>query len=131
MLLDLIGSTDASFMCTFKNTCVFNKRLGEIEDTLLNFSSLRSVPNGPANTFLNSYRASTTSDDHLPFLHRKVPILHLIPKSFPKVWHTLADDGRHVNPRSVLNFNKIMRVFIVEYLSDCVRNPLASKCRLK
>lgn len=131
VLLDLIGGTDASFMCTFRNTCVLNKRLREIEDTLSYTSSLRTVPNGPAKTFVNSYKASRTQDDHLPFLHRSVPILHLIPTSFPPVWHTIDDDGRHINPSSVSNFNKIMRVFIVEYLADCVQNPLASKCQLK
>ena len=29
------------------------------------------------------------SDDHLPFLDRGVPILHLIPSPFPSVWHTV------------------------------------------
>lgn len=129
--MDLIGSTNARFTCTFKNTCVLNKRLREIEDTLASSSSLRNVPNGPAKTFLNSYKASSVADDHVPFMKRKVPILHLIPTSFPRVWHTLSDNGQQLNQLSILNFNKVMRVFIVEYLSDCVKNPSASKCRLK
>lgn len=28
-------------------------------------------------------------DDHVPFLHRGVPILHIISEPFPSVWHTL------------------------------------------
>lgn len=129
--MDLIGSTNARFVCTFKNTCVLNKRLREIEDTLSSSSSLRRVPNGPAKTFLNTYKTSGVADDHVPFMKRKVPILHLIPTAFPRVWHTQYDDEQQLNQLSILNFNKVMRVFIVEYLSDCVKNPLASKCLLK
>jgi hypothetical protein len=29
-------------------------------------------------------------DDHTPFLHKGVSVLHIIPQPFPKVWHTLA-----------------------------------------
>lgn len=28
-------------------------------------------------------------DDHIPFLHRGVNVLHLIPPAFPLVWHSL------------------------------------------
>lgn len=129
--MDLIGSTTARFVCTFRNTCVLNKRLREIEDTLKSSSSLRRVANGPANLFLNSFRTSGVSDDHTPFLQRAVPILHLIPTNFPTVWHTQSDDGQRLNQQSILNFNKVMRVFLVEYLSDCVKNSSDSKCRLK
>jgi glutaminyl-peptide cyclotransferase len=29
-------------------------------------------------------------DDHLPFLHRGVSVLHVIAEPFPRVWHTLG-----------------------------------------
>lgn len=29
-------------------------------------------------------------DDHIPFLHAGVPVVHLISVPFPKVWHTIA-----------------------------------------
>jgi len=29
-------------------------------------------------------------DDHLPFLHRGVSVLHVIAEPFPHVWHTLG-----------------------------------------
>ncbi|KAK5985541.1 Glutaminyl-peptide cyclotransferase [Trichostrongylus colubriformis] len=34
----------------------------------------------------------TVGDDHLPFMKRGVPILHLIPRPFPRVWHTAEDN---------------------------------------
>jgi len=29
-------------------------------------------------------------DDHVPFLHKGVNILHVITEPFPRVWHTLG-----------------------------------------
>lgn len=129
--MDLIGSGNAKFQCTFRNTCVLNKRLREIEDKLKSSSSLKKVANGPANIFMNTFKSTGVADDHIPFLKRAVPVLHLIPTSFPSVWHTQYDDGQRLNQQAILNFNKIMRVFIVEYLTDCSDNPTAAKCRLK
>lgn len=131
VLLDLIGSTNARFVCTFPNTCVLNKRLRDIEDKLKASSSLKKVSNGPANIFMNQFRGSGVADDHIPFLRRSVPVLHLIPTSFPAVWHTKADDGQRLDQQAILNFNKVMRVFVVEYLADCTQNPSASKCNIK
>jgi hypothetical protein len=35
-------------------------------------------------------RPGAVDDDHRPFLQRGVPILHLIPLPFPKVWHKMS-----------------------------------------
>jgi len=45
-----------------------------------------------------------------------VPILHLIPVPFPSVWHTEDDNRKAVNMATVENLNKILRLFVVEYL---------------
>ena len=34
------------------------------------------------------HTATQNSDDHLPWMERGVPILHLIASPFPSVWHT-------------------------------------------
>jgi glutaminyl-peptide cyclotransferase len=36
-------------------------------------------------------------DDHIPFMARGVEVLHLIPSSFPAVWHRIEDDGEHLD----------------------------------
>jgi len=131
VLLDLIGSTDARFICTFQNTCGLNIRLRAIEDTLKSSASLRSIPNGPASMFVNTFRQTSVEDDHIPFLQRGVPILHLIPQSFPSVWHTPYDNEQRLNQQAILNFNKVMRVFVVEYLTDCAPNPRSPQCSFK
>jgi glutaminyl-peptide cyclotransferase len=36
------------------------------------------------------HNVGVIEDDHIPFLHRGVNILHLIPRLFPRVWHSLG-----------------------------------------
>lgn len=38
---------------------------------------------------------SYMGDDHLPFLHRGVSVLHVIAEPFPSVWHTLGVSIKH------------------------------------
>ena len=45
-----------------------------------------------------------------------VPILHLIPVPFPKVWHTIDDNANAVDYPTVEKLNKILRIFVSEYL---------------
>ncbi|KAJ3752931.1 glutaminyl-peptide cyclotransferase-like protein [Lentinula raphanica] len=55
-------------------------------------------------------------DDHVPFLRRGVPVLHLITEPFPRVWHTLADDASALDEASMRKWVILMRVFVAEYL---------------
>ncbi len=43
-------------------------------------------------------------------------MLHLISLPFPEVWHTVADNRDTVDLESVADINKILRVFVAEYL---------------
>lgn len=45
-----------------------------------------------------------------------VPILHLISAPFPSVWHTAGDDESALHYPTIDSLNKIMRVFVSEYL---------------
>ena len=85
-------------------------------------------------------------DDHLPFLHRGVSVLHVIAEPFPHVWHTLGvsidvhqtwhilvhscvnsviligcwfrdqDDATALDLPTLRAWNLILRVFFAEYL---------------
>jgi glutaminyl-peptide cyclotransferase len=46
-----------------------------------------------------------------------VPILHLIPSPFPEVWHKPTDNLAALDFNTIANLNKIMRIFVSEYLS--------------
>ncbi|GAA94183.1 hypothetical protein E5Q_00831 [Mixia osmundae IAM 14324] len=55
-------------------------------------------------------------DDHIPFLHRGVPIVHLIPAPFPAVWHTLRDDASGLDLPTIHAWALIVRLATAEYL---------------
>lgn len=56
-------------------------------------------------------------DDHVPFLHRGISILHVIAEPFPRVWHTLRDDASALDLPTMRRWNLILRVFMSEYLN--------------
>ncbi|CAM5173039.1 unnamed protein product [Eretmochelys imbricata] len=55
-------------------------------------------------------------DDHVPFLRKGVPVLHLIATPFPMVWHTMEDAEQNLHPPTVENLCKILAAFLAEYL---------------
>ncbi|KAI7372243.1 hypothetical protein KC336_g20699, partial [Hortaea werneckii] len=55
-------------------------------------------------------------DDHIPFMARGVEILHLIPSPFPSVWHTMDDDGAHLDLDTVRDWAVITAGFAAEWL---------------
>ncbi|CAM4687881.1 unnamed protein product [Lepidochelys olivacea] len=55
-------------------------------------------------------------EDHVPFLRKGVPVLHLIATPFPWVWHTMEDTEQNLHPPTVENLCKILAAFLAEYL---------------
>ncbi|OWK10249.1 QPCT [Cervus elaphus hippelaphus] len=66
--------------------------------------------------FRNSGYGGVIQDDHIPFLRRGVPVLHLISSPFPEVWHTMDDNEENLDRTTIDNLNKILQVFVLEYL---------------
>lgn len=123
MLLDLLGAPDPAFYSYFKNTEQWYSRLITAEEMLekaghFDRYQYNSSPgkNGQIPYFQARSVGSYIDDDHVPFLRRGVPILHLIPSPFPEVWHKMTDDRKAIDINTVENLNKIFRVFIAEYL---------------
>ncbi|KAL8219851.1 UNVERIFIED_CONTAM: hypothetical protein K2H54_034953 [Gekko kuhli] len=100
VLLDLLGADHLSIQNHFLNTASWFDRLVGIEQ--LYFS--RHPIYGPV------------QDDHIPFLQRGVPVLHLIATPFPVVWHTMEDTEAHLHRPTVENLCKILAAFVAEYL---------------
>ena len=67
----------------------------------------------PHTGVFNSYYMQ---DDHLPFVARGVECLHLIPSRFPSVWHTILDDGEHLDPLTVQDWALLTSVFVAEWM---------------
>ncbi|UXI18068.1 hypothetical protein NH340_JMT04011 [Sarcoptes scabiei] len=105
LLLDLIGGTNFRFYNTNLNTTSYFHRLISIEKNLI--KQTKSIDGG-AQTFsirqkLRIFQErpalmiSLVQDDHLPFLIRNVPVMHLIPHPFPRQWHRFEDNFDNLN----------------------------------
>lgn len=117
VLLDLIGTANPKFYNYFLPTRELYKQLVEIEQRL-NAQGLIEThpPEEKTNYFDSRYSFSFVEDDHVPFMKKDVPIVHLIPSPFPQVWHHESDNRENLHHPTISNLNKMLRVFIVEYL---------------
>ncbi|GFR08934.1 glutaminyl-peptide cyclotransferase [Trichonephila clavata] len=117
VLLDLIGTANPTFYSYFPDTYGLYSQLVEIEKRL---NSLKLIDAHPPESQTRYFDSRSTlafvEDDHIPFMKRGVPIVHLIPSPFPHVWHRESDNRESLHHPTIDNLNKILRVFIAEYL---------------
>ncbi|XP_017059846.1 glutaminyl-peptide cyclotransferase isoform X2 [Drosophila ficusphila] len=123
VLLDLLGAPDPAFYSFFENTESWYMRMQSVEARLANMELLeRYASSGVAQRYPTRYfqpqamRSSFIEDDHIPFLQRNVPVLHIIPVPFPSVWHTPEDNASVIDYATTDNLALIIRLFALEYL---------------
>ncbi|RYN40178.1 hypothetical protein AA0113_g351 [Alternaria arborescens] len=117
MLLDLLGSASPIVPSYFPTTHWAYRHLSTIESRLRDLKLLESQPSLPFLPDVNGTIGSGgISDDHLPFMSKGVEILHIIPSPFPRVWHTMEDDGEHLDGETVRDWCKIVGAFVLEWL---------------
>ncbi|KAI9551396.1 hypothetical protein GHT06_021729 [Daphnia sinensis] len=112
VLLDLLGARNPNFYSYISSGDRWFKHAASIETRLRN-ANLLTTSN---QIFLSDFAPGGIEDDHIPFMRRKVPILHLITTPFPDVWHTNGDNKSALDYNTIDDLNKILRVFVVEYL---------------
>lgn len=121
VLLDLLGAPDPNFFNFFENTQDWYIHLHSVEKRLAQLGFMEryttsSVVSRTPNSYFQLHSInSRVEDDHIPFLERGVPIIHLIPSPFPTVWHKMTDDRKAIDMFTIENLNKILRVFVIEY----------------
>ncbi|XP_006181129.2 LOW QUALITY PROTEIN: glutaminyl-peptide cyclotransferase [Camelus ferus] len=115
ILLDLIGAPNPTFPSFFPNTARWFDRLKAIEQELHELGLLKDH-SWEGRYFQNYGYGGVIQDDHIPFLRKGVPVLHLIPIPFPEVWHTMDDNEENLDKATIDNLNKILQVFVLEYL---------------
>ncbi|XP_056118917.1 glutaminyl-peptide cyclotransferase isoform X2 [Rhinichthys klamathensis goyatoka] len=115
VLLDLIGSPDPMFVNHFENTARWFDRLIAAEKRLHNLGLLTSHAKEQS-YFIKDLNMGPVEDDHLPFLQRGVPVLHMIATPFPSFLHTMEDTAEKVHSPTVDNLTKVLVVFLAEYL---------------
>lgn len=115
VLLDLLGGADPIIVNHFDNTARWFDRLIAAEKRLHRLGLLESHPSEHT-YFRKDIYLGPVQDDHIPFLHRGVPVLHVIATPFPQFWHTLDDTEENMHRPTVVNLAKILAVFLAEYL---------------
>lgn len=115
VLLDLLGVSKPVFLNHFSNTAHWFDRLVGIERRLHRLGLLTHHP-VEVTYFAGDTRYAPIEDDHVPFLRKGVPILHLISTPFPWVWHTMDDTVENLHPPTIENLVKIVTIFVAEYL---------------
>ncbi|KAI5866355.1 glutaminyl-peptide cyclotransferase [Durotheca rogersii] len=119
VLLDLLGSAEPKIASSYQMTHWAYRGMATVEDRMRRLGLLESRPSQP---FLPEAARTAfggigfIEDDHLPFMARGIPILHIIPARFPPVWHTIDDDGAHLDMPTVRDWSKIVTAFALEWL---------------
>ncbi|RAO70288.1 uncharacterized protein BHQ10_006300 [Talaromyces amestolkiae] len=139
MLLDLLGSKDPLIHSYFSTTHWAYQSLGELEGRLRTLKQFKSSPNYDVKPehavdepqwFIDADKGehlisvpTTIQDDHIPFLRRGVDILHIIATSkkdgrehFPDVWHSIHDDGEHLDLPTVEDWSMLVTAFAAEWM---------------
>uniref|UniRef100_H3ADA4 glutaminyl-peptide cyclotransferase n=1 Tax=Latimeria chalumnae TaxID=7897 RepID=H3ADA4_LATCH len=115
VLLDLLGTPQPFIVNHFENTARWFNRLVATEKRLHKLGLLQLHPVEQI-YFHKEVSYGTVEDDHVPFLQKGVPVLHLISTPFPEVWHTMEDTEENLHPPTIANLCKILTIFLAEYL---------------
>lgn len=125
VLLDLLGSNDPAVQSYYQTTHWAYRNLAIIEQRLRDLKQFKSVDS--QRWFIDGSKDDHTlktyggiQDDHIPFLHRGVEILHLIDaapfKGFPKVWHTMDDNAENLDMNTVEDWSMLVTAFAAEWM---------------
>ncbi|KAK4231821.1 peptidase family M28-domain-containing protein [Podospora fimiseda] len=119
VLLDLLGAAEPTVPSYFENTHWAYENMARIEGRMRGLGALETKPKrsflyeaGKKDWFQKGY----IQDDHVPFMRRGVDILHIIPTPFPAVWHTMDDDGAHLDVPTIRDWTKIFTAFVAEWM---------------
>jgi hypothetical protein len=125
VLLDLLGARDPRIASYYIPTHDVYNRVAMLEKRLRGLRQFRSTGSGP--WFVDGDRGRDRPhrypiyDDQVPFAQQGVDVLHFIdadPETgrFPKVWHTLKDNGENLDIDGMRDWSVLMTAFVVEWL---------------
>ncbi|CAG8027264.1 unnamed protein product [Penicillium olsonii] len=125
VLLDLLGATNPTILSYYETTHWAYQSLGELEKRFKSLKQFKTSSSSPwfvdtEKDVHNLTPSGGIQDDHIPFLAKGVEILHLIDfapfKGFPSVWHTIDDDGEHLDMDTVEDWSMVVTAFAAEWL---------------
>ncbi|KAL0491828.1 hypothetical protein AKO1_010230, partial [Acrasis kona] len=117
ILLDLIGTADVrfpNFSIHFRSGSKAFERYEELATIETNLRQENAI--GRQARYFNGLPGGYVEDDHIPFMNRGVPVLHLISDPFPMVWHSPRDNYDSLDWRSIQDIQKILFEFLQGHL---------------
>ncbi|KXS21099.1 hypothetical protein M427DRAFT_130676 [Gonapodya prolifera JEL478] len=122
VLLDLLGSPNPHIHNYFDATAAAYGRMQDaqrrVEAKARSLAAARGMSYAAVPQFFVDDASAVANygvaDDHVPFLTRGVPILHLIPVPFPSVWHTERDNANALDTLTMDGWSRVMRVWAAE-----------------
>lgn len=113
VLLDLLGHKESFVTSRFQETDAFFGLLASTESLLKN---RKMVPGAERDIFVHKKQFNfRVEDDHIPFLRRNVPIVHLIPVPFPPFWHSAGDTVDKVDLDTLITIQSVLEYTILAY----------------
>ncbi|KIX00442.1 uncharacterized protein Z518_10581 [Rhinocladiella mackenziei CBS 650.93] len=122
VLLDLLGSPEDLHIPSWQHSSHWSYvKMAEAETRLRDLGLFKSNPSriwlpDKNKKETDAFSSYVMQDDHIPFIARGVHVLHLIPAKFPSVWHTMRDDGEHLDIPTVEDWALLTTVFAAEYM---------------
>jgi len=117
VLLDVLGSINPTIPSYLTITHWAYKNMADLENRLRRLNLLESTP---PSTFLPSSNGTTektdATSDHVPFMDRGVPFLHLLPSPLPSNRYTTENNGANLDLPTVRDWAKIVSGFALEWL---------------
>ncbi|KAL3315858.1 hypothetical protein Ciccas_005496, partial [Cichlidogyrus casuarinus] len=114
ILLDLLGATNTILPNFELSNKVYYEELQKIEKQMISEKLLHSnfAKSGRLHFGL-PLRGASIEDDHIPFLDKGVPVLHMIAYPFPEQWHKVTDNAANIDFEEALDLTKIFTTFIL------------------
>lgn len=122
VLLDLLGSGEnLPIPSWMQNTHWAYQKMADAEQRLRKLGLFKSDAKQtwlPEANKKNDgiFQQTMMQDDHIPFVARGVPTLHLIPSRFPSQWHRIGDNAEYLDLKTVEDWSLLTAVFAAEYL---------------
>lgn len=114
ILLDLLGPDNLYLTSRFKETDHFFNKLIDAENYL---RSTGKIDQFSQRLFLSRKQfGAQVQDDHLPFLQRNVPVVHLIPLPFPKFWHSKGDTIDKLHLPTMKKLKDIIEIALLNHI---------------
>ncbi|KAI4864997.1 glutaminyl-peptide cyclotransferase [Hypoxylon rubiginosum] len=120
LLLDLLGEADPHVPSYFLPTHWAYQGMAKIEERMRKLGLLKSKAQHPflpdSAKQVSQFNKAYVQDDHVPFMVRGVDVLHIIPSPFPDTWHTMDDNGEHLDIATLDDWAKIVTAFAAEWM---------------